>query len=270
MGAGTNHIVLENQGSGGHLVLDLSRSFSAQPTNLFYPGPPEGQLGFDRFVAPPPVEAAHCFTPGTLIDTPRGPRPVETLAAGDAVLTIDHGFQPIQWIARRQVTDLGGRNAHLRPIRIAAGALGPGVPQVDLTVSPQHRILIRSRVAQALFGTSEILSAAKHLVAMPGIEVVEEAAEVTYIHMLLRRHELVHSNGAVTETMYPGPEALKAYGPAARARIMHLAGMDNPDKHLPKARLTPRGGQVRSLAQLHLRDHLPLVLPQPVPALAGS
>ena len=38
-----------------------------------------------------------CFTAGTMIDTPHGPRPVEQLAAGDAILTLDHGAQPLLW-----------------------------------------------------------------------------------------------------------------------------------------------------------------------------
>ncbi|MFA5582109.1 MAG: Hint domain-containing protein, partial [Paracoccaceae bacterium] len=36
-----------------------------------------------------------CFTPGTLIDTPDGPRLVEDLRPGDLVLTADHGAQPL-------------------------------------------------------------------------------------------------------------------------------------------------------------------------------
>ncbi|WP_410217923.1 Hint domain-containing protein [Paracoccus sp. (in: a-proteobacteria)] len=270
MGAGPDHIVLENQGSGGHLILDLSRSFAAQPTTLFYPGPPRGQLGFDRFVAPEPVQTANCFTPGTRIETPKGPCAIETLVAGDLVVTIDNGPQPIRWIGRRLIPALTDRNVHLRPIRIAAGALGPHVPQTALTVSPQHRVLIRSAFAQDIFGVPEILAAAKQLVAVPGIDVADDATEVTYIHMLLQRHELVLSNGAVTETMYAGPEALKAYGPVARNEIMRLAGLDSSDARLPKVRPTPRGGQARRLAQLHVREGVPLVLNLPEPVLAGS
>jgi hypothetical protein len=35
-----------------------------------------------------------CFTAGTRIDTPYGPRKVEDLRAGDAVVTLDHGAKP--------------------------------------------------------------------------------------------------------------------------------------------------------------------------------
>ena len=36
-----------------------------------------------------------CFTPRTLIATPRGARPIETLKVGDLVMTRDHGMQPM-------------------------------------------------------------------------------------------------------------------------------------------------------------------------------
>ena len=35
-----------------------------------------------------------CFTRGTLIKTDQGERPIEDLAAGDMVLTMDHGISP--------------------------------------------------------------------------------------------------------------------------------------------------------------------------------
>ena len=36
----------------------------------------------------------------------------------------------------------------------------------DLTVSPQHRVLVRSRTAQKVFGTDEVLVAAKQLLLL--------------------------------------------------------------------------------------------------------
>lgn len=39
-----------------------------------------------------------CFAAGTLIDTPQGAKPIETLRIGDEVLTKDSGAQKIVWI----------------------------------------------------------------------------------------------------------------------------------------------------------------------------
>ncbi|MGA0613707.1 Hint domain-containing protein [Paracoccus sp. KR1-242] len=153
-----------------------------------------------------------CFTRGTLIATPTGPRKVEDLQVGDLVETLDHGPQPIRWIASRKID--GGSldlRPELRPIRIPAGALGKGYPQQDLLVSPQHRIALASSVIEGLFGEDEVLVSAKMLIGHRGI-AAEAASEVEYFHFILDQHELVWANGALTETMLAGPMALKALG----------------------------------------------------------
>ncbi|WP_444870345.1 Hint domain-containing protein [Rhodobacter capsulatus] len=68
-----------------------------------------------------------CFTPGTLIDTPAGPRPVEALRPGDRVSTRDDGAQEILWIGSRRMS--GARLyalPHLRPVRLGAVRLRAG------------------------------------------------------------------------------------------------------------------------------------------------
>ena len=45
-----------------------------------------------------------CFTAGTLIDTPTGAKPVETLRTGDLVRTLHHGPQSIRWIGKSHKT----------------------------------------------------------------------------------------------------------------------------------------------------------------------
>ena len=164
-----------------------------------------------------------CFARGTRIETPRGAVAVEDLRPGDLVLTRDRGAQPLRWVGSSRVD--GGTLAstpRLRPIRIRAGALGQHAPAQDLLVSPQHRILVRSKIAQRMFGAAEVLVAAKQLVLLDGIDVAEDLAEVEYFHLLFDRHEVVISNGAETESLYTGPQALRSVGPAARQEILDL------------------------------------------------
>ena len=80
--------------------------------------------------------AVDCFTRGTLITTDKGEVAIEDLRAGDMVLTMDAGYQAIQWIGSKKVSGHQmGTNPKLRPIRISAGAMGLNLPQQDLVVS---------------------------------------------------------------------------------------------------------------------------------------
>lgn len=181
-----------------------------------------------------------CFTAGTLIMTRRGEVPVESLAVGDDVLTVDHGFCPLRWIGSRSLSaaDLVAA-PHMRPIRIETGALGFGLPVRPLTVSPQHRCLIRSKIAARIVGEREVLIAAKHLVETPGISVVNRPGSVIYFHLLFDQHELLFSDGAITESFYLGPIAIASVDQAARDEILELF----PELATTEPHLAPRAAR---------------------------
>ncbi len=208
------------------------------------------------------VNGPPCFVHGTRIETARGAVAIEDLAVGDLVMTRDNGLQPIRWIGRRvlsaQVLDAQPK---LRPIRLRAGSLGQGVPSVDLLVSPQHRVLVRSAIAQRMFDAPEVLVAAKQLCQIDGIDVAEDVAGVEYVHMLFDRHEVVISNGAETESLFTGPEALKALGPASAEEIFAIFPELRDRDHAPSsARLMASGRLARKLAVRHANRSKPLVM----------
>lgn len=206
-------------------------------------------IAYDQTAKAPP-----CFTPGTLIATARGARPVESLLPGDAILTRDHGYRPLRWIGGAQLTagqlDL---QPNLRPIRIGRGALGPDLPARDLLVSPQYRVLIRSLIAQRMFGAQEVLLAAKHLTALPGIRALAPAGGIRYLHLLFDRHELLLSEGIWTESLLTGPQALAGLSAAARREIFTLFP-DLAGESPAAARLLTRGHEARRLVQRHLKN----------------
>lgn len=202
-----------------------------------------------------------CFAQGTLICTARGQVAIEELSEGDLVMTRDHGVQPIRWIGHRHLEEaVLAEHDNLRPIRIRAGALGAGVPDTDLLLSPQHRVLVRSKVAQRMFDAPEILVAAKQLLQIEGIDIARDLHGVTYYHMLFDRHEVVISNGAETESLYTGPEALKAVGPAARDEIFAIfPELQDHDYTPAPARPLASGRMGRKLAVRHAQNHKALV-----------
>jgi hypothetical protein len=145
------------------------------------------------------------------------------LTQGMLVWTKDDGYQPVRWIGTRQMskTDLEA-HANVRPIRIKAGALGQNMPERDLTVSPQHRILVNSKLARRLYGEDGVLVAAKHLLQVEGVDVELDTDSVTHVRFLFDRYQIVESEGAETESLFTGPEALKTVDSAARVEILHL------------------------------------------------
>ena len=204
------------------------------------------------------IRVVPCFTPGTLIATPGGEVAVEHLRPGDLVLTCDHGPQPLRWTGSRALTAAEvAADPGFAPVRIAAGALGGGLPRQDLLVSPQHRVLVRSTIAQRMFGAAEVLVAARQLTAIEGIEELR-VDTVEYFHILFDRHEIVLSNGAETESLYTGAEALKALGAAARDEIFALFP-ELRETPAPAARPFVPGAKARQMAERHQRNHKELV-----------
>ncbi|MEI4195528.1 Hint domain-containing protein [Roseovarius sp. E0-M6] len=207
------------------------------------------------------INGVVCFVAGTLIETPDGPRPIEALQAGDMVLTLDHGPQPIRWIGRRDIPrSERSANPKLHPVRIMAGHLGEGLPTRDLLVSRQHRILLCSRIAERMFGTPEVLIPAIKLSRLPGVFVDESVEEVAYFHLLFDRHEVIFAEGAMAESLFAGPEALKVISAAARTEILSLlpevAALDHapvPSRAIPPEKLQ------KQLIDRHMRNDKSLV-----------
>lgn len=163
-----------------------------------------------------------CFTPGTRIATPKGEVAVERLRVGDRVLTRDNGIKTIRWFGQKKLDHLQLKTLReLRPIEIRAGALGGGQPERDMKVSPMHRILVRSEVARAHFGQSEVFVAAIDLVKLDGISIAE-VPYVTYVHFMCDQHEVVLSDGTWSESFQPGDLSLKGMDQRQREELFGL------------------------------------------------
>ena len=203
-----------------------------------------------------------CFASGTLITTASGEIKIDDLKVGDLVTTLDHGEQPIRWIGSRTLNlDELTAKPKLKPVRIPVGALGNGLPTRDLIVSQQHRVLVRSIIAKQMFKTSEVLVPAHKLVGIEGISIIEDAIELTYLHLLFARHEILFSEGAATESLYPGPQALASLGAEAVEEITYLFPELADREKAPKpARLIPATGHLmKVLADRHFKHRKALV-----------
>ena len=228
-GHGLNDVIDGNEGGDDFDTLDLRGSgplsIVYDPTNpengtvtfLDADRNPTGTLAFTNI-----ENVVPCFTPGTLIATPKGEVPVEHLKVGDRVITRDNGIQEIRWMGQKQ---LGWRDLaaapHLKPVLIRQGSLGNGLPERDMMVSPNHRMLVANDRTALYFDEHEVLVSAKHLVAANGIQSIDSIG-TTYLHFMFDRHEVVLGNGAWTESFQPGDLTLKGMGNAQRAEIFEL------------------------------------------------
>lgn len=168
-------------------------------------------------------EGVVCFTPGTLLETPDGLKPVEALVAGDQVITKDSGAQPIMWAGSRNVS--GARlyaMPDLRPVRIREGALGGNRPEGDLIVSPDHRMVVSGAKAEELWGESEVLVAARDLIDGTRIARDLGAKSVTYYHLMLEQHHVLIANGVESESFHPHAAALDSIEEDQRLRLFDV------------------------------------------------
>jgi Hint domain/RTX calcium-binding nonapeptide repeat (4 copies)/Nidogen-like len=182
-----------------------------------------------------------CFTEGTLIATPHGDWPIETLRPGDFVLTRDHGPQPLRWVGTSDVQGTG----LLAPIEFARGAFGNDRP---LLVSPQHRMLYEGGLATLYFEAREVMVPAKHLVNGTTIREVNRE-KLRYIHLLFDHHEVIWASGAPSESFHPGAEGLEAIDDPAREELFSVFPelRSNPGQYGQTARTVLKSFEARLL-----------------------
>jgi hypothetical protein len=119
---------------------------------------------------------------------------VETLRAGNLVMTSSGESRPVKWIGHRDI-DLRARcDAHsFYPVRIAAGAFGADRPSKDLYVSVGRSICVD------LCG--EVLIPAGHLVNGSTIARVE-MDDVSYWHVEFESHDILVANNLPAESYF--------------------------------------------------------------------
>ncbi|QFT92825.1 Poly(beta-D-mannuronate) C5 epimerase 5 [Roseovarius sp. THAF9] len=197
-----------------------------------------------------------CFMPGAQIATPHGTRAVETLRPGDRVFTRDNGIREIRWIGRRDLdaADLAGM-PKFQPILIRKGALGAEMPDRDMLVSPNHRMLLANELAEVMFGEREVLVAAKHLTGLDGVDHAVTDT-ISYIHLMFNHHEVILADAAWSESFQPGDYSMRGVGQDSRDEILTLfpelatqAGLES----YQAARLSLKAHEAKLLVEQSLR-----------------
>jgi hypothetical protein len=217
-----------------------SGTFQGQPYEAYYQVPDSyrvyfhefnGVLDFPNIDVPVTVP---CFAAGTLIMTPAGERAVETLRAGDLVVTAagqGAPVKPVRWVGHREV-DLGAhpRPLDAAPILVLPGALGPGVPHRPLRVSPDHALLVDGALVPA-----GLLADGVHILRLPA------RGRITWFHVELDAHDLLLSEGAASES-YLDLGNRHAFANAGRVMMLHADFAPAPGPAAESCRPRVTGG----------------------------
>jgi hypothetical protein len=142
------------------------------------------------FEPPPQTQIIPCFAAGTRLLTENGDIPVESLRPGDHAITYENELAKIIWVGRRELDFARHPSPGLvRPIRIAAGALGMGIPERELVVSPDHGLYFDGCLVQA-----------KDIVDGAVIRQDTDMPSVRYYHVELESHAILLAEGAPAES----------------------------------------------------------------------
>ncbi|WP_306113867.1 MULTISPECIES: Hint domain-containing protein [unclassified Roseovarius] len=155
-----------------------------------------------------------CFGPGSAIRTASGDMPVEDITVGQMVWTRDNGDMPVTWIGSTTVPGTGA----FAPVVFTPGSIGN---DAELVVSQEHRMFFASAQAEMLFGQSDVLIAAKHLCGLPGVNIIERE-EIRYTHLMFDSHQIIQSNGVLTESFFLSENALSGVTRDQRRELLSL------------------------------------------------
>ena len=119
---------------------------------------------------------------------------------------------------------------------------------------------VRSKIAERMFGMYEVLVPSIKLIELPGIFVDETIESVEYFHLLFDRHEIIYAEGAPTESLFTGPEALKSLSPEAREEILTIFPEVAKLDYSPEpAGYIPPGKLQKQLVARHAKNNKPLL-----------
>ncbi|EPX85328.1 Hint domain-containing protein [Salipiger mucosus] len=174
-----------------------------------------------------------CFAAGTLIATPEGERAVETLEVGDLVTTASGRTVPVKWLGRQTVHKLFTPAERFVPVRVAAGALGKGLPHSDLVLTADHALILDGLAINAGALVNGTTVAWEPMGSLP--------ERVTYYHVETEDHDVILANGAAAETYvdYVQRRAFDNYGAYLELYGEERTIAEMPLPRVSSARLVP-------------------------------
>ncbi len=136
-----------------------------------------------------------CFREGTHLEGEHGPVAVEALQPGMRLRTAGGALRETVWIGHSRVDCRRHPRPHdVLPVRVAAGAMGEGLPLCDLWLSPDHALFVHSHLVPVRY----LINGATIVQEAAGSQ--ENAGHVRYFHVELATHDILLAEGLPVES----------------------------------------------------------------------
>lgn len=175
--------------SGTSTVIDISTFTSLRFVGSYTSGRtfeyPSGFVAVLAIVDPLGINV--CFKSDTIIYTDTGPVEIKYLTTNHTIKS-----QQIKYVTKTVSND-----KHL--IKISKDSLAIGLPNKDLTLTKDHKVMFRGQLIEAEF-----------LLFFDGVHKVENTHELLY-NVLLPEYTVMVCNGLLCETLHPSNQIVKIY-----------------------------------------------------------
>jgi hypothetical protein len=171
------------------------------------------------------------------VRTPCGARHVANLRPGDLIVTRDRGLRPVRLVWTRTVTEAEtAADPALAPVCLRARAIGPMMPQRDLVLAGDHRLLIPGYRLAGGPGTAPALIPAREIAGTSDAAFVDRGrGDMTFYNLVFDTHEVFAANGLPVESFHITEASVEAVPATERARILQVfpSVAEKPEPHGP-------------------------------------
>jgi hypothetical protein len=136
---------------------------------------------------------SHGLMVGTRVASNLGWRAIDALAAGDKVLTFDHGMQAVTEVRRAHVwLDAPDTSETFWPVVVPVDALDN---RDELTLLPDQGVMIESDAALDMLGDPFAIMTAHNLVGLRGIHRRQPKQRIELVAVYFEHDEVIYAEG---------------------------------------------------------------------------
>ncbi len=182
---------------------------------------------------------AIAFTGGfggdSLIRTPMGTRRAELMRPGDMIITRNNGLQIVRAIWKKRLTRIDmGVGSGRAPVRLKPRAIGPMMPQRDLLVAADHRVLVPGyRLADAPDTQCRLVEASELAEASDQAYTDRSTQGVELYTFIFDSHQVFCASGLPVESFLPSASTIAPLRRRLRRELVALfpALRKNPESY---------------------------------------